>query len=1470
MITNYFAHQINQLFLQVRDLNQRRAALAITIILAFSFAGFGQSGNGVKDITIRWCSESIGNGLYAVNFSYDNPNKKEVVVPEDDSYVVSNKGKGKAKGLNKFQPGLNEKVFTRVISEHEEVEWTVINPNGNVHTVHASANSSHCPEGYSGDIFPLFGNGSGKEINQLGVELQALVEGSAGNEPTDLVFQINDEQEILLEIVPREDRMFDLINLLRNTFSRAYEANSPNSDFLVDPQDILDNGMSAVDVYFYIPRLMELINYADIINFARPVYPSYKNMGIVTSEGDAAQYSDIVRESFRFVSGGAVVPVDGTGVKIGVISDSYDTQPYTGNSKATVDVAAGDLPGANGTNPVQLLQDFPYGPASDEGRAMMHIIHDVAPGADLAFHTGVISPRNFELAIEALDLAGCSIIVDDITFPGEPFFGLGNIAETIQRFADKPGRFYFTSSGNFADNGYSAMFNTSSAAPVTNFLNSSVPRAHVFGTNPDGTQDMFQKIRVAPGTYFIALQWAEGLASQENNTGAITDLDIYLVDDQGQLIVGNNRVNDDGDPTEFLVFQARADAEANIMITSVNGPPPPGLAIRYIAFRAQGMEFLEYGHGPTVSGHAMTPEAITVGAVDYRDAASPIAEYFSSYGGELPDMTAAQVDLSAPDGVNTNVNSVGVDIDSDGYTNFFGTSAAAPHAAGAFALLMSALPSWYPDGLPEAVSSKSLLSEQVLDLFQRTAVPAGPAEVAGAGLIQTENVFKSLAAQTASITALHIEEGKTPSAEPFEVTIVGDFLPAEPFVVFDGDTLEIVSVSETEIVAKVPRFYGNPALVVYTEPKTPGGTDGGDSDPAYFFEGDKIAFDVIADDISIVFGQDVLMDYTTVGITKEELASKGLPEISITALGAVLPYPDVNNYVLEIGFEAALTPEQEELFQVNFINGELQVTRNDLDITPMNAVYTYGDPMDFTMQYTFNEEGISDSAAFLNAIMSAHDGDYFDSQNSLIQVNDFGKIKVLGEVNSEEFINFFAGTSWMTSAQIVSDIKLKALANGMNMVELDAEHFQDYYDYYTNAVSGDIKVRALPNAVDGDIKVRCIANTFDFLSNNLNMVFENAVSGDIKVRPLANGTGLENFENNYDSMFAVIDFDDGSTETEERSVEVLYAMDMVTGLTVTSGEEKHYIFPGAFLSAMASNFNVTYGYGELTILPASLTVATGDLVIQQGEEIDTSLIGSTFDGFVYGEDVASIYPEGIPYYYVNNSGEIYETGDIGVYDILIQNPANYAISYSSIGKLYVNPSGNNLKKVRTSLDCIEENPGAANGMFYLAHFSYENPNAETIYVLLGEDNYLTGEAMFEGEPPIMFLPGKGTFTIPFDGQKLIWNLTTFESTHKSSVSSEATKDSGKCDAKDVITGTETTDFNLYPNPFENSFSVERNVEESGTIYVYNIYGVQMKSVSFTKNEGSLIPVDMTGYPSGWYIVRISTVGELYSFTVSKQ
>ncbi len=148
--------------------------------------------------------------------------------------------------------------------------------------------------------------------------------------------------------------------------------------------------------------------------------------------------------------------------------------------------------------------------------------------------------------------------------------------------------------------------------------------------------------------------------------------------------MGNNRINTNGDAAEVLVFQATGVGTANILITrsAASGPLTGPLPMRYIAFRtssdagtANGLEFLEYNQGaPTVSGHAMTPEAITVGAVDYRVALNPSAQDFSSYAGILENNQLLEVDISAPDGGNTNVGSIGQDIaaDEDSFPNFFG------------------------------------------------------------------------------------------------------------------------------------------------------------------------------------------------------------------------------------------------------------------------------------------------------------------------------------------------------------------------------------------------------------------------------------------------------------------------------------------------------------------------------------------------------------------------------------------------------------------------------------------------------------------------------------------------------------------------------------------------------------------------------------------------------------------------------
>lgn len=169
---------------------------------------------------------------------------------------------------------------------------------------------------------------------------------------------------------------------------------------------------------------------------------------------------------------------------------------------------------------------------------------------------------------------GCDIIVDDITYPFEPFFGQGQISEAIRDFTsgeDSGGHSYFTSAGNFANRGYQSVFNPSTLPPVTNIPVLETASAHVFGSI-DAPEDIFQSISVVPGTYMIVLQWDEPLASQNNDEGATTDLDIFLVDDDGNLIVGNNRINTNGDAAEVLVFQATGTGTANILITSPSNP----------------------------------------------------------------------------------------------------------------------------------------------------------------------------------------------------------------------------------------------------------------------------------------------------------------------------------------------------------------------------------------------------------------------------------------------------------------------------------------------------------------------------------------------------------------------------------------------------------------------------------------------------------------------------------------------------------------------------------------------------------------------------------------------------------------------------------------------------------------------------------------------------------------------------------
>src|SRR5262249_18020472 len=110
-----------------------------------------------------------------------------------------------------------------------------------------------------------------------------------------------------------------------------------------------------------------------------------------TSEGDVAHRAAEARTKFG---------IDGTGVNIGVLSNGVD-------SLGTLQ-GSGDLPAVTGLSG--------QGGSGDEGSAMLEIVFDLAPGAQLFFATANGGPTNFAKNIRDLRTAGCDIIVDDVFY----------------------------------------------------------------------------------------------------------------------------------------------------------------------------------------------------------------------------------------------------------------------------------------------------------------------------------------------------------------------------------------------------------------------------------------------------------------------------------------------------------------------------------------------------------------------------------------------------------------------------------------------------------------------------------------------------------------------------------------------------------------------------------------------------------------------------------------------------------------------------------------------------------------------------------------------------------------------------------------------------------------------------------------------------------------------------------------------
>jgi subtilisin family serine protease len=481
--------------------------------------------------------------------------------------------------------------------------------------------------------------------------------------------------------------------------------------------------------------------------------------GSAISEGLGQLHVGEAREAFD---------LRGSGITIGVLSDSYDAATEEVVTDAREDVASNDLPGlasscSDQQLPVDVLEDLSSTPgeeAGDEGRAMLQIVHDLAPHAKLAFATAFESEESFAENIERLARpvseggAGANVIVDDVAWFEEPFFQDGPVAVAINQVTSE-GVTYLTATGNdnlFDSNGHEIAsweapeFRDSGACPAAVAALAGFNGNHCMDFKPGAETDRTFGITVEPGeTLTVDLQWAEAW------NGVLTDLDAVLLSASGKEVLTGSVEQNTGAkgtqrPLEIVQWTNKANTAqpVQLAINRFSGLSP---RLKFILMEnGGGVSATEYPVssggdvvGPTIFGHAGAASAISVAAVPFSNSAKleryssrgPVTHYFGPVNGTTPALPlvlpeeVAKPDLAATDcGATTFFAFL-----SGGTWRFCGTSAAAPHAAAVAALVRQAKP--------------TLPKQQVRDALTGSASPVGTygPTAAGAGLV---NAFAAI------------------------------------------------------------------------------------------------------------------------------------------------------------------------------------------------------------------------------------------------------------------------------------------------------------------------------------------------------------------------------------------------------------------------------------------------------------------------------------------------------------------------------------------------------------------------------------------------------------------------------------------------------------------------------------------------------------------------------------------------------
>ena len=361
---------------------------------------------------------------------------------------------------------------------------------------------------------------------------------------------------------------------------------------------------------------------------------------------------------------------------------------------------------------------------------MLEIVHDVAPTATLLFATsGTNSADQFAANIRALRAAGADVIVDDVLYYAESPFQDGVVAQAVSAVT-ADGAAYFSSAGNEGnlDDGTSGTWEgdfVSSGQSVGKYKGDALDFA------PGSVIQASDPLSDDSAGLATTLFWADPLGK------ASDDYDLYVVDSTGAVVAASNDTQDgDDDPFEILQLPLFGTG-FRLAVVKYSG------VAKYLQVTTFGGRFEDtddlrgYATPGATRGHSAVPAAYSVAAAPAADAfgreikpglpnpAGPFpgrytakqkAEVFSSDGPRrvffktdgsplTPGNTTAtggvlrkKPDITSADGVSTSLAD---------FTPFFGTSAAAPHAAAIAALVLSGNPGLSQADLRAALTGAS-------------------------------------------------------------------------------------------------------------------------------------------------------------------------------------------------------------------------------------------------------------------------------------------------------------------------------------------------------------------------------------------------------------------------------------------------------------------------------------------------------------------------------------------------------------------------------------------------------------------------------------------------------------------------------------------------------------------------------------------------------------------------------------------